>query len=43
MDSQVCLVGIMDGSTRNVSTSISGTTWVRVLWPDNGFTLGSDW
>jgi len=43
MDSGVCLAGIMDGSVRGISTSISGTTWVRAIWPDDGLALGSDW
>ncbi len=43
MDSGVCLCGIMDGSVRGVSTSVSGTTWVRAIWPNDGFALGSDW
>jgi prepilin-type N-terminal cleavage/methylation domain-containing protein len=43
MDSSGCLVALMDGSVRMVSTSISGSTWVRALWPNNGFVLGSDW
>jgi type II secretory pathway pseudopilin PulG len=43
MDSSVCLVGMMDGSVRNVTTSISGTTWVRALWPNDGLVLGNDW
>jgi prepilin-type N-terminal cleavage/methylation domain-containing protein len=43
MDSSVCLAGLMDGSTRVVSTSISPTTWVRAIWPNDGFSVGSDW
>jgi prepilin-type N-terminal cleavage/methylation domain-containing protein len=43
MDGSVCVVGVMDGSSRLVSSSISGTTWVRALWPNDGFVLGSDW
>jgi prepilin-type N-terminal cleavage/methylation domain-containing protein len=38
MDSAGCIVGLMDGSTRMVSTSISGQLWVRALWPRDGFT-----
>ena len=30
----------MDGSVRTVSTSVSGTTWVRAIWPQDGFVLG---
>ncbi len=39
-DSSTCLVGMMDGSTRDVSTSISPTAWVRMLWPNDGFSIG---
>jgi prepilin-type N-terminal cleavage/methylation domain-containing protein len=38
MDSAGCLVGLMDGSTRMVSTSVSGQMWVRAIWPRDGFT-----
>jgi hypothetical protein len=43
MSDGICLCGMMDGSVRNVSTSISGQTWVRALWPNDGLTLGNDW
>jgi len=43
MEGGVCVVGVMDGSSRLVSTSISGTTWVRALWPKDGLPPGSDW
>jgi prepilin-type N-terminal cleavage/methylation domain-containing protein len=43
MDAAGCLVGVMDGSVRLISPSISGTTWMRALWPTDGLTLGSDW
>ena len=43
MDQAGCLVGVMDGSVRLISPSISGTTWVRALWPSSGFPLGGDW
>jgi prepilin-type N-terminal cleavage/methylation domain-containing protein/prepilin-type processing-associated H-X9-DG protein len=36
----VCMV---DGSVRNVTPSISHTTWWRVLLPNDGKTLGADW
>jgi hypothetical protein len=36
-------LGLADGSVRGVSTSISGTTWTRAMWPADGLTLGSDW
>ena len=42
MDSSVCVVGLMDGSVRNVTTSIDGKTWVRAIWPKDGYPLG-DW
>jgi prepilin-type N-terminal cleavage/methylation domain-containing protein len=38
-----CLVGLCDGSVRNVSPSISSTTWFAVIWPNDGIVLGSDW
>ena len=34
---------MMDGSVRSVQISISQTTWNRVLIPDDGQVLGSDW
>jgi hypothetical protein len=37
------LVGLMDGSVRNVSTSVSTDTLARAFVPNDGFTLGSDW
>jgi prepilin-type N-terminal cleavage/methylation domain-containing protein len=43
MDSSVCVVGVMDGSSRLVSTSIDGVTWARALWPRDGFPNGPDW
>jgi prepilin-type N-terminal cleavage/methylation domain-containing protein len=39
----VCVVGVMDGSIRGVSPSISGVTWCRAIWPNDGQVLGSDW
>jgi prepilin-type N-terminal cleavage/methylation domain-containing protein len=36
-------VGLCDGSVRNLSTSISGTTWARAMYPNDGLVLGSDW
>jgi prepilin-type N-terminal cleavage/methylation domain-containing protein len=38
-----CVVGVMDGSVRIVTPNISGTTWARALWPNDGLSLGSDW
>lgn len=43
MDAAGCQVGLLDGSVRQVSSSISGTTWVRAIWPRDGLVLGSDW
>jgi hypothetical protein len=40
MDSAGCIVGLMDGSARMVSSSISGQPWVRAIWPKDGFVNG---
>jgi hypothetical protein len=37
------LVGLVDGSVRNVSTSVSVVTLARAFVPNDGFTLGNDW
>jgi len=37
------LVGMGDGSARNVTSSVSGTTWYAACTPAGGETLGSDW
>jgi prepilin-type N-terminal cleavage/methylation domain-containing protein len=37
------LVGLGDGSTRMVSTSVSANTWQYAVRPDDGQVLGSDW
>jgi prepilin-type N-terminal cleavage/methylation domain-containing protein len=37
-----CVTALMDGSVRTVSTNVSGNTWVRALWPTDGFVV-SDW
>jgi prepilin-type N-terminal cleavage/methylation domain-containing protein len=37
------LVGLADGSVRNVSSSISQPTWGRAIDPQDGLPLGSDW
>lgn len=39
----VCLVGLMDGSVRPVSSSVSQTTWDIAINPADGLVLGSDW
>jgi len=36
-------VGLGDGSVRSVSPSLSGETWNRVLCPNDGLVLSSDW
>jgi prepilin-type N-terminal cleavage/methylation domain-containing protein len=36
-------VGLLDGSVRFVSNSISGSTWRAALIRDDGQTLGNDW
>jgi prepilin-type N-terminal cleavage/methylation domain-containing protein len=38
-----CQVCMADGSVRNVSTTISATTWYAICWPDDGLVPGSDW
>ena len=37
------LVAMADGSVRNVSASISQTTWTNALLPNDGNPLGNDW
>jgi prepilin-type N-terminal cleavage/methylation domain-containing protein len=36
-------VALADGSTRNVSTSVSAATWANAIQPADGNVLGSDW
>jgi type II secretory pathway pseudopilin PulG len=43
MSSGGMLVGMMDGSARNVSTSMSVDTLAKAVIPDDGFPLGPDW
>jgi prepilin-type N-terminal cleavage/methylation domain-containing protein len=43
MDAAGCMVGLLDGSVRLVPSNISGTSWVRVIWPNDGLVVGSDW
>ena len=38
-----CMVGMADGSVRNVSTNILPATWLAALTPAGGEVLGSDW
>lgn len=37
------LVGLADGSVRNVSTSVTQATWTAAVGPRDGLVLGSDW
>jgi len=39
----VCLVMLMDGSVRGVSSAVSLTTWSYACAPGDGNVLGSDW
>jgi len=39
----VCITGLADGSVRGVNTSISPTTWLYAITPDDGNVLGSNW
>jgi hypothetical protein len=39
----VMLVGLGDGSVRNVSSGISTVTWWLACVPDDGGVLGNDW
>jgi prepilin-type N-terminal cleavage/methylation domain-containing protein len=43
MHSDVCLVGLADGSVRGISKSISSETWRCVQLPNDGLVLGEDW
>jgi len=43
MSANVMLVGMMDGSVRNVNPGVSTTTLARVFTPNDGFVVGSDW
>jgi prepilin-type N-terminal cleavage/methylation domain-containing protein len=36
-------VALMDGSVRNIATSLSPTTWTNALLPADGRNLGADW
>jgi len=38
-----CLVGMMDGSVRGVSASVSQVTWQYAITPDDGNPLPSNW
>jgi prepilin-type N-terminal cleavage/methylation domain-containing protein len=43
MDAGGCVTGMMDGSVRTVTSNVNPTTWLRALWPKDGFPLGNDW
>ncbi|QEL20783.1 DUF1559 family PulG-like putative transporter [Limnoglobus roseus] len=36
----VCIVGMMDGSVRNVTPNVDQTVWCRALWPQDGLVTG---
>jgi hypothetical protein len=38
-----CQVAMVDGSVHNAATSLSATTWWRLLLPNDGQVLGPDW
>jgi hypothetical protein len=38
-----CVVGMADGSVRQVGRKVSQTTWMSAILPANGVPLGSDW
>jgi len=40
---QGCLISLADGSVRPVSYTISATTWLNAVTPDDHNPLGSDW
>lgn len=42
LSSDGCVISMMDGSVRTVNSNVNATTWVRALWPSDGFPLG-DW
>lgn len=43
MSDGVCMIGLCDGSVRNVVTGINPTTWYEAAWPQDGLPMGSDW
>jgi len=40
MDAGGCVVGLMDGSVRTVTSSVSPTAWLRAIWPRDGLVVG---
>lgn len=43
MDAGGCVIGMMDGSVRSVTSSVNGNVWVRALWPRDGLVLDGSW
>jgi prepilin-type N-terminal cleavage/methylation domain-containing protein len=43
MHSTAVLVGLADGSVRNVTSGITAATWWSAITPNGGETLGSNW
>jgi len=41
--SQVALVGLLDGSVRSVTASISAATWQTAIFGDDGNVMGTGW
>ena len=39
----VCLVGMMDGSVRSVTSAVTQATWILAFTPDDGQVLPSNW
>ena len=40
---QTVLCGLMDGSVRSVTPSLTAITWQNAINPQDGNVLGSDW
>jgi len=40
MESSICVIGMMDGSVKSISTSVDTVVWVRAIWPNDGFPTG---
>ncbi len=36
----VCVVGMMDGSVRGVTSNVDQSAWCRTLWPNDGLVVG---
>ncbi len=39
MDGSGCLIAMMDGTVKMVPSSMSGTVWVRAIWPRDGLVM----